>query len=149
MSEDDTPPADHASDRAENMRRYRKAYWERFSQTRRRVYGTLSASDYERIEARARESGRAVWAQLHAEAEAYARGDYLPPREIEARITELIIELRRIGTNVNQITREFHRKGSHDEKSLLFHLADLEALIHDFVKKPWGLPPDDDPPAPP
>ena len=126
------------------MREYRKRYWDRFRKTRKRIYGTLTSEEYERIERRATEAGRAVWAQVHAEAEAYARREYLPPTTIEERITDLIVQLRRIGTNVNQITREFHQEGVHDEPELLRNLAELERLIRAFVKKPWSDPSDDD-----
>jgi len=149
MSEDEAASpkdelADRATERDEKMRVYRKQYWERFHKTRKRVYGTLTSEEYERIERRAEEAGRAVWSQLHAEAEAYARGEYLPPKEIEERIRELIIQLRRIGSNVNQITRSYNAKGDCDEPELLQSLHELELLIRDFVRKPWGeLPPDE------
>ena len=123
------------------MRVYRKRYWQRFHKTRKRVYGTLTVEQYAEIEQRAEDAGRAVWTQIHAEAEAYARGEYLPPKDIEEQISELIIQLRRIGTNVNQITREFHQEGIHDEPDLLRNLNELEILIRAFVKKPWGDPP--------
>lgn len=141
--ENPPPPDDEDADRAANMRVYRKRYWERFHKTRKRIYGTLTAEQYAAIEQRAEDAGRAVWTQIHAEAAAYARGEYLPPKDIEKQISELIIQLRRIGTNVNQITREFHSKGVHDEPDLLRNLSELEILIHAFVKKPWGEPPPD------
>jgi len=154
MSTDETPPypPEDDDDRAEKMRVYRQRYWKRFHTTRKRVYGTLTAEQYADIEKRAEDAGRAVWTQIHAEAEAYARGEYLAPKAIEEQVTELIIQLRRIGTNVNQITREFHQDGIHDEPDLLRNLQELEMLIRAFVKKPWGtlpgepLPDDDDAP---
>jgi len=155
MSNEKKPPPpddddDANADRATNMRVYRKRYWQRFRKTRKRVYGTLTADQYAAIEERAEDAGRAVWTQIHAEAEAYARGEYLAPKALEEQITELIIQLRRVGTNVNQITRDFHAKGVHDEPDLLRNLGELEQLIRAFVKKPWGTlpvepPPDDEP----
>ena len=131
--ENPPPPDDEDADRAANMRVYRKRYWERFHKTRKRVYGTLTAEQYDAIEQRAEDAGRAVWTQIHAEAEAYARGEYLPTKDVEDHIRELIIQLRRIGTNVNQITREFHQEGIHDEPDLLRNLNELELLIRDAV----------------
>lgn len=147
MNDENPPPPDDEdaatnADRAANMRVYRQRYWQRFHKTRKRVYGTLTAEQYAAIEQRAEDAGRAVWTQIHAEAAAYARGEYLPPKDIEDQISELIIQLRRIGTNVNQITREFHSKGVHDEPDLLRNLNELEMLIRAFVKKPWGDPPE-------
>ena len=142
MSTDETPAKPHDDDeRAEKMRVYRQRYWQRFHKTRKRVYGTLTGDEYAKIERRAEDAGRAVWTQIHAEAEAYAHGEYLPSKEIEDRTSELIIQLRRIGTNVNQITREFHQDGIHDEPDLLRNLDELEQLIRAFVKKPWGTLP--------
>jgi len=148
MNEENPPPPDdenanNPSEREEKMRAYRKRYWQRFHKTRKRVYGTLTADQYAAIEERAEDAGRAVWKQIHAEAEAYARGEYLPTKAIEKQANELIIQLRRIGINVNQITREFHQEGVHDEPDLLRNLNELELLVRAFVKKPWGALPDD------
>jgi len=145
----ETPPPDDSDEQRQEKRRYHQQYWSQYKKTRRRVSGTLTADQHAAIEQRAKDAGRAVWKQIHAEAEAYARGEYLPPKDIEAHITELIIQLRRIGTNVNQITREFHQEGIHDEPDLLRNLNELEMLVRAFVKKPWGnisgnSPPDDD-----
>lgn len=146
MSEEDPPAADErTASRAARMRRYRKDYWERFRQTRRRVYGTLTAEDYARAEERAKEAGRAVWAQIHAEAEAYARGEYLPSKTVEDRISDLVVQLRRIGTNLNQITRAVHATGDVDGDALLRRLAELEEHIRAFTARPWGTPADTDP----
>ncbi|WP_413208420.1 MobC family plasmid mobilization relaxosome protein [Rhodospirillum sp. A1_3_36] len=145
MSEDDGPPSDtRSADRAENMRRYRKDYWERFRQTRRRVYGTLTAEEHARAEQRAKDAGRSVWAQIHAEAEAYARGEYLPSKNVEEGIGDLIVQLRRIGNNINQIARAVQGTGEFDGDILLDRLAELEDHIRAFTEKPWGRPTDDD-----
>jgi len=142
--ENPPPPPEDDTERTEKMRLYRQRYWQRFHQTRKRVYGTLTQDEYAELERRAKDAGRAVWTQIHAEAEAYARGEYLPPKEIEERITELIVQLRRIGTNVNQITREFNTDGSFDEPNLLCSLDELESVVRAFVKRPWVTPDDND-----
>jgi hypothetical protein len=146
----ETSPAADDTPRTERMRVYRQRYWERFRETRRRVYGTLTAEEYASLEQRATEAGRAVWSQIHAEAEAYARGEYLPPKDIEERIGELIVQLRRIGNNVNQLVRESYREGELDHRDFIAQLQELESLIRVFVKRPWGDPPeaDDEPPEP-
>ena len=146
MKEEDTPPAPETdvTHRDERMRRYRQRYWERFRETRKRVYGTLTTEEYAAFEQRAQAAGRAVWAQIQAEAEAYAWDEYLPPREIEGRITELIVQLRRIGNNVNQITHALHRDGTFRERDFLLRLEELERLIRHFVRQPWRDPASDD-----
>lgn len=144
MSKKPPPPNEDDAHRTEQKRLYRQRYWERFSETRKRVYGTLTKEEYAEIERRAEEAGRAVWTQIHAEAEAYARGEYLPPKEIEQRISELIVQLRRIGNNLNQITRELYTDGDFHQPDFIRGLDELEALIRAFVKTPWGEPSSDE-----
>lgn len=152
MSTDDEPPItpDKDGDRAEKQRRYRQQYWERFRETHKRVYGTLTIEEYEAFQERAESAGRAVWAQIQAEAEAYARQEYLPPPEVEARITELIVQLRRLGNNVNQIAHTLHADGTLRASDLARSFDELEQVIHHFVKQPWakGAGDDDEPPTP-
>lgn len=140
MNKKPPPPNEDDAHRTERMRVYRQRYWERFRETRKRVFGTLTTEEYAEIERRAEEAGRAVWAQIHAEAEAYARGEYLPPKEVERRITELIVQLRRVGNNLNQIARELHTDGDFSQPDFVRNLESLEALIRMFVKMPWGNP---------
>lgn len=143
MSIEDEPK--DSPHRAEKKRQYRKAYWERFAATRKRVFGTLTLDEYTRIEERAKKANRAVWAQIHAEAEAYARGEYLPPKDVEERIVELIVQLRRIGNNINQIARALNTESTLNERDLVEDLHDLETTIRAFTKKPWGTPNDGEP----
>ncbi len=141
MSENETPPPDD-DHRTEKMREYRQRYWQRFRETRKRVYGTLTTEEYAAFERRAEEAGRAVWSQIHAEAEAYARGEFLPSKDVEQRVSDLVIQLRRIGNNINQIVREVYREGDFDGRDFIAELDQLEALIRAFVQRPWGDPPD-------
>jgi len=60
MNEEKQAKLDDDSARSEKMREYRRDYWERFKQTRKRVYGTLTTEQYAKIEQRAHEAGRAV-----------------------------------------------------------------------------------------
>lgn len=140
--EDDQAP--NPGSRSDKMRAYRRAYWDRFKETRRRIYGTLTTEEYERIEARAKEAGRAVWAQVHAEAEAYVRGEYLPSTDLEESIGKLITQLRRIGNNLNQIARELHRKENAEVPDFMTHFAELEFELLTFLKRPWGELPQSD-----
>ena len=141
MSDEEEPK--DSPHRAEKKRQYRKAYWERFSETRKRVYGTLTQEEYAQIEERAKKANRAVWSQIHAEAEAYASGEYLPSKDVEERIVELIVQLRRIGNNINQIARALNTDGRFKDRDLEGDLEELESTIRSFVQKPWGIPDDD------
>ncbi len=142
----ETPPSQDADERRLKKRLYHQQYWSRYKKARRRVSGILSEEEYAEIERRAEEAGRAVWTQIHAEAEAYARGEYLPTKEIEECISDLIVQLRRIGNNVNQIARKLHTDGGFDQPNYVLSLDELETLIRTFVKMPWKDPfhPDDE-----
>ena len=133
------PPPDTPDEaRAEKMRAYRKAYWQRFRKTRKRVYGTLSAQQYAALEERALAARRAVWTQLLAESESYAAGEYLPTREVETLLSELVAQLRRIGNNLNQLARAENRGREIDPQQLLLLADSLEQQIRQFISQPWG-----------
>ena len=142
-------PPEENPERTEQKRLYRQRYWQRFQQTRQRVYGTLTKEEYAAFEQRADEAGRAVWTQIKTEAEAYARGEYLPTKEIDERVTELVVQLRRIGNNVNQIAHKLNAGGDFQQPNFVRSLDELEKIIRRFVKRPWGEVPseDDDPPT--
>ena len=141
MNKDSNPPEPHVDeDRREEKRRYHQQYWSQYKKVRRRVSGTLSEEEHAEIERRAEEAGRAVWKQIHAEAEAYARGEYLPSKDIEERINELIVQLRRIGNNVNQIARALNTDGNFEQQELVQSLEVMETLILEFVRMPWSEP---------
>lgn len=147
MSKEKQPTSTDGTSRSDKMREYRRDYWDRFKKTRKRVFGTLTSEEYAEFERRADEAGRAVWSQIHAEAEAYARGEYLPPKNVEEQCSELIAQLRRVGNNVNQIARAVNTDGSFDAADYVRNLEELEALIQDFLKRPWGKPSNKDEPS--
>lgn len=146
MSTETPPPDDNDEDCDAEKRLYHQQYWSQYSQTRKRVTGMLTSGEYAKIEQRAEDAGRKVWSQIHAEAEAYTRKEYLPPKDVEEQISELIVQFRRLGNNVNQIARTLNTDGRFDEPEFVRNLEDLESLIQDFVKKPWVDPPDNDEP---
>ena len=138
MSKETPPPPHDDDERRQEKRQYHHEYWRQYKKTRRRVTGTLTETEYAEIEQRANEAGRAVWTQIHAEAAAYARGEYLPTKEIDLRISELIMQFRRLGNNINQIARELNTDGGFDQPEFVQNLEELETLIRAFVKMPWG-----------
>ncbi len=138
MSKETPPPPHDDDERRQEKRQYHHEYWRQYKKTRRRVTGTLTETEYTEIEQRANEAGRAVWTQIHAEAAAYARGEYLPTKEIDLRISELIMQFRRLGNNINQIARELNTDGGFDQPEFVQNLEELETLIRAFVKMPWG-----------
>ena len=87
---------------------YRREYWQKYSKRVRRVYGTLTPEEYAAIAARAaacQEGRPSIWRQLRDEAFTHAKGEALPPAEVLAEQRRLIVELRRIGNNMNQLAK--------------------------------------------
>lgn len=117
---------------------YRRQYWQQYKQDHKRVYGTLSLSEYEAVKAVAEQNDRAVWEQIWAESKAYRRQEYLPTKQLSQEINTLYVELRRIGNNLNQIAALGHTyRGSIDLAEVSKFLKSLEASIAAFARRPW------------
>ena len=97
---------------------YRRQYWQRYKGQVKRVFGTLDPADYAALKVRAEQTGRSIWAQLWAESQAYRKGATVPTMEIEERQRLLLIELRRIGNNVNQLAKLNHLKAKQSEATV-------------------------------
>ena len=80
-----------AADKAERNREYFRRHWQKFKQTKARIYGTVSKAEYDEIAERAIAQGRHrqrkdgtlqanVFEQLIAEARAYNAQTYLPSK---------------------------------------------------------------------
>ena len=90
-----------AADKAERNREYFRRHWQKFKQTKARIYGTVSKAEYDEIAERAIAQGRYrqrkdgtlqanVFEQLIAEARAYNAQTYLPSKAVEAMIINAI-----------------------------------------------------------
>lgn len=100
---------------------YRRKYWQGYAKRVKRIFGTVTCEEYGEVQERADEAGRSVWGQVWAEARAYRDGRKLATGEIADQQRELIIELRRIGNNLNQLARLGHIK---DSKTWVLHKSD-------------------------
>lgn len=133
------------SNREQNMRRYRKEYWQRFTQENKRIYGTLSNREYTNIKAIAEKNGRTVWQQVWTESEAYRTQKFVPTREIEKRIELLYVSLRKIGNNINQVSRYTNILGKLKHPAMLMkEMEKLEQTVEAFVSRPWRVESDHD-----
>jgi len=106
LSSDDA----HRREKAAEQERasYRRQYWQGYTKKVKRIFGTVSPSEYQAAKQRADEAGRSVWGQIWAEAKAYRHGQTLDTGEIAEQQRELVTELRRIGNNLNQLARLGH-----------------------------------------
>lgn len=106
LSSDET----HKREKVEEAKRaaYRRSYWQGYTKKIKRIFGTMTPVEYAAAKARADEAGRSVWGQVWAEAQAYRQRTVLASGEIAEQQRELVVELRRIGNNLNQLARLGH-----------------------------------------
>lgn len=124
--------------KAERLRLYRKTYWQLFKRRHVRVYGTLTKAEYAEIKLIAENSGRSVWTQIWCQSLAFQQSRYLPTTEVQTRIERLYGQLRSIGNNLNQIARQGNALGHiKSPRDVLRQIETLEAVIADFVERPW------------
>lgn len=135
-----TPDSDAAieRDRLERETRYRRDYWQKYKDTHKRVFGTLTKAQHAQIKAVADANDRPVWTQIWAESCAYRKAEFLPSTEIMARQDRLIAELRRIGNNLNQLAAQGHVQNLPDgTRAIASQMLALEQQIQDFTRQPW------------
>lgn len=88
--------------------KYRRDYWQGYAKRVKRIFGTVTRTEYVDAKQRADNAGRSVWGQIWAEASAYRQQATLSTSEIAEQQRELIAELRRIGNNINQLAKLGH-----------------------------------------
>jgi hypothetical protein len=139
-----------ADDRAERNRIHFHRHWQKFKKTKARIYGSVSKAEYDEISERAITQGRHrqlkdgtlqanVFEQLIAEARAYNAQTYLPSKTVEGLITKLRVQLRKIGTNLNQIAHQSNIFGQTaiDKTQINKQIREIDNVIIDFVRQPW------------
>ena len=103
---------------------YNRAYWQDYAKRHKRVFGNLSLAEYSQIKTIADQNHRTVWQQIWAESQAYRADKQVPTRALEDGQQALLIEMRRIGSNLNQLAKLGHiHAHERDEKALLIQLA--------------------------
>ena len=140
LSSDET----HEREKAEEAERadYRRTYWQGYAKKVKRIFGTVTPAEYEAVKQRADEAGRSVWGQVWAEAQAYRQGVVLASGKVAEQQRELVIELRRVGNNLNQLARLGHidqrkqgdlaRPNANITSQAHAQLAKLEAVVTKF-----------------
>lgn len=138
-----TPDSDASieRERLDRETRYRRQYWQKYKDTHKRVFGTLTKAQHAEIKAVADLNDRPVWTQIWMESCAYRNVEFLPAPEVTARQDRLIAELRRIGNNLNQLAAQGHVKSlPNGAQDVATHLGALEQSILDFTRQPWIKP---------
>lgn len=122
-----------------DRRTYKAQYWQAYKSKRPRVFLSLTPEEYRTAAAAAKAAGRrSVAQQIWQESCAYRAQRFLPPRDIEERIRELIVALRRIGDAVAQAAQDRGVVGKLlGERRLTEQLQAIEAEVRAFTERPW------------
>jgi hypothetical protein len=117
------------------MREHHKTYYLKM----KRVTLTLSRADYARFKEQAAAHGLPLAVYLTSLAFVAVNGKPLISKNAENNLTEIIGQLRRIGTNINQIARHantVHKLTFGEARDVKNNLRELEDRITAFLKDP-------------
>ena len=121
-----------------DRRAYLTTYQRDFRKRKKRVDLLFEKEEYAQLERVARRHGYAgkVGAFIREASLAYIRGTYLVPDE--ERVRGLELALRRIGTNINQITRHAHTAGVEEREidEIRQRLRELEETVGKLFRQP-------------
>ena len=102
----------------------RRKYWQDYKDRVKRVFGTLPPDEHATWKAEAEANDRSLWDHIISQARAYRQQTIVPTQQIEAQQRQLIMELRRVGNNLNQLARLAHIK-AHQQGGLKAPVDDL------------------------
>jgi hypothetical protein len=124
-----------------NRKEYKAAWWQEHRKNNKRVYGTLTPEEYNKINNIAELNSRSVWSQIWQQSCAYQNNRFLPSKDIEKQILLIKTSLRKIGCNINQISKHSNVfKKLSFKKDLEHQIFLLEQVMADFVTRPWIKP---------
>ena len=92
----------------ETMKLYQKEYYEKHKKRIKKANVTLSVEEYKEFEKLALKEGLSVPEQIKRMAIAYKKKNYIVPKAHEEELQELILLLRNVGNNINQIAHRLH-----------------------------------------
>jgi len=121
--------------RAEYMRKYRKAN----PPKGRRITLTLSDSEYSKLKSKAKNHGMPLATYMKVAVHSYHELNLIYPRGIEEKLSSLIGQIRRIGTNINQMARHVNSVQSvawGELREVRASLKELEKRLNDFIRNP-------------
>lgn len=93
---------------------YNRTYWQDYAKRHKRVFGTLSLAQYNQIKQTADQNHRTVWQQIWTESQAYRTKTTVPIQTLENGQQSLLIEIRRIGNNLNQLAKLGHIRANRE-----------------------------------
>ena len=120
------------------MQKEREKYFEEYRKKTKRVNITFTNKEYEQLKKRAEKFNLTPTEYIKKSYLAYHKNIYLVPQNLENLLNDLLIQIRGIANNINQVAYAFNSsKGIiFQRKKLEFNLVDLKNKIDDFIKKP-------------
>ncbi|QGY44846.1 plasmid mobilization relaxosome protein MobC [Maribellus comscasis] len=115
------------------------SYATKFSQSHKRKSVYLTQKEMSVLMTAAKRHGMRLGTFIRFAALAYVKTEYLLPSD--SKIQELEVALRRIGNNINQLTKHVHQRGFTKEDLVAFQqkLNELENRVSDFLRQPLPL----------
>ena len=103
----------------------------------RRVSVTLSAAEYERLDAHARAQDERLTSHLKACAFAHLDTRYIVPPDIAERLDSLLSILRGVGNNLNQLARHSNEvRAFLDAEEVRLQVRRMDEAVRAFVERP-------------
>ncbi len=103
----------------------------------KRVNVTLDPQEFQEISTHAKKYGKKVTTHLKDCAIGYVRESYLVPPDIESRLDELVLILRGVGNNINQLARYSNEMRYFLEtEAVRSQVRKLEEEIRKFLTEP-------------
>jgi hypothetical protein len=111
---------------------YRNSYIEQKKpKKRKRVNCSFTKQEYNQIVKHAKQVGLAPTAFLKQTVFAYLNQGIVIPKDINAHLNKITLELRKAGNNLNQIAR----KANTVKKATIFDLVSAKRILRDMEKK--------------
>ena len=107
--------------------------------SRKQITLTLTKQDHRTLQRAAKHSGRKLAPFIRETALASLQDRYLVPTGLEERLFDFVIQLRKIGTNINQMAHHANQKQhttSEDLTLIRSSLAEMEATVTAFIRQP-------------
>ena len=130
-----------------DRQRYYRAYYQEYKHRTKRVKCTLTRSEYMEMARHANKAGMKLTPFIKKAAMAYVRQEYIVPENQAEDLRKLVLLLRGIGNNLNQLaarSNTFKNTTMLDLMKAKKNLHNLETIIKKFVRNPTKQTQSDD-----
>jgi len=115
------------------QKQYQKTYRRAYKERKKRVSVTLDCKEYDQFLALAENDSRKVSQQIKLMALAQLKKQPLPSKASLEKVDEVVIQLRKLGSNINQIARHLNTtslsEGSSPTGEAIHHLEQIFYML--------------------